>query len=272
MLIKEVYMKSNSIIGALVSLVFFLLAPVSNAQNHDGSVYWHIDPNIKTCSMIIDPSLTQDQWHKFVREGSAILSFKSLASAKTLGTLNFSIAIDQGTTPVDQHSYAWINTFAHPDADCPLGDAIVFPAIRAGMGLTDNIDIGAYWTSAPGANYGGVGAEVKYALLQDSENLPAAATRASVSILTGVPDFNINIYSLEMMASKEFSLFTPYLGLRMNLATGAETTSKVNLERENILFPQGYAGVNIPVWMFRLAAEYNVSSVNTLAVAVGVNL
>ena len=41
--------------------------------------------------------------------------------------------------------------FTHPDADCPLGDAVGYPTIRASMGVSDRMDIGGYWTVAPGA-------------------------------------------------------------------------------------------------------------------------
>jgi len=265
-------MRSKPIKGTVISSVLFLFVSVSHAQHQDSNVYWHIDPNVKTCSMVIDPSLTQDQWHRFTEQAGAIVSFKSLASAKTLGKMNFNIAIDKSSTPVDQHDLAWINTFTHPDENCPLGDAISLPTIRASMGVSDNMDIGGYWTTAPGANYGAVGGEFKYAFLQESEKFPAAAARASVSMLTGVSDFNFNIYSVDLMASKKIVMLTPYVGIKESLAIATETTSKVDLNKESVYFTQGYAGVVYSVWMLSLAAEYNVSSVNTFAFAIGFNL
>jgi hypothetical protein len=222
--------------------------------------------------MVIDPSLTQGQWHRFVRQAGAVVSFKSLSSAKTLGKMNFNIAVDNGYSPIDQRDLAWINTFSHPDEECPLGDAITFPAIRASMGVTDQMDVGGFWTTAPGANYGFVGGELKYAFLRESKKYPAAAVRVSASILTGVPDFNFNMYSVDLMASKKIAMFTPYVGIKESLAIGAETTSKVNLDRENLSITQGYAGVVYSIWMVNLAAEYNVSDVNTFAFAIGFNL
>ena len=265
-------MRSKQFNWMVISLVLLLSASFSQAQNLGGEIYWHIDPNVKTCSMVIDPSLSQGQWHKFVKETGAILSFKSLASANTLGKMNFNIAIDNGYTPVDQHDLAWINTFTHPDADCPLGDVISFPTIRASMGITDNMDIGGYWTVAPEANYGAMGGEFKYAFLQESEKSPAVAARASVSILTGVPDFNLNIYSVDLMTSKKIAILTPYIGLKMSMVIGTETTTKVDLDRESIALAQGYAGISYSIWMLSLAAEYNVSTINTFAFALGFNL
>ncbi len=248
-----------------------MLALVTEARAQGADVYWHIDPGVKTCSMKVDPSQTQAQWKTFVRQAGAITTFKSLASAEPLGTMNFSVGIDQGRTPVDQRNPAWINTFVHPDAECPLGDAISFPSLRARMGVSDRMDIGGYWTTAPNANYGMVGGEVRYLVSKESEDLPAASVRGSFTVLTGVPDFDMSIYSVELSASKKVAMFNPYVGVRGNLANGTTTTSKVRLAAERDFFAQGYAGVSYSFWVMSLAAEYNVSTVNTLAVAVEFN-
>jgi len=250
-------------------LIMSAFVTASYAHDNSGDVYWHIDPSVKSCSMIIDPSLTQVQWRTFVKQVGAITAYKSLASAEPLGRMNFRVGIDYASTPIDQRNPVWINTFAHPDADCPLGDAIVIPTIRASMGLTENLDIGACWTTAPNANYGMVGGEVKYAFLRESEKLPAAAVRGSVAVLTGVPDFDLSICSVDLIASKRVAVFTPYAGLRESLAIGTETTSKVNLDKERLLITQGYAGVSCSIWMLNLVAEYNISNVNTFAFIVG---
>jgi len=265
-------MRSKFLNAAVTSLVPFLFASVSRAQSGGDDVYWHTDSHYETCSMVIDPSLSQAQWHKFTKQAGAVVSFKSLASARTLGKMNFNIAVDNGYTPVDQHDLAWINTFTHPDEKCPLGDAITFPAIRAAMGVSDNMDVGGYWTTAPGANYGMVGGEFKYAFLQESKKYPAAAVRASVSLLTGVPDFNMNIYSVDLMASKKIAMVTPYVGLKESLVIGTETTSKVDLDRESLSLTQGYVGIAYSIWRLNAAAEYDVSEVNTFAFAIGINL
>ena len=71
--------------------------------------------------------------------------------------------------------------------------------------------------------------------------------------------------------SKKIAMFAPYVGFRGSLAVGTETTPKVNLDNESLLFAQGYAGVSCSIWVLSLAAEYNVSRVNTFALAFGVN-
>jgi hypothetical protein len=59
-------MKGELFNGIVTFLFLFLLVSISDAQSGGSNVYWHIDPSVKTCSMVIDPSLTQDQWHKYI--------------------------------------------------------------------------------------------------------------------------------------------------------------------------------------------------------------
>ena len=264
-------MKSRLLNGIVIALALFLFVSTSYAQGNGSNVYWRIDRSVKDCSMVIDPSLTQSQWKKFTKQVSAILAFKTLASAEPLGKMNYNIALDDSYTPVDQHDLAWINTFVHPDEDCPLGDAITYPTIRARMGVSDKMDVGAYWTTAPEANYGMVGGELKYAYRQESGKAPAVAARASFAILTGVPDYNLNVFSFDLIASKKFAMITPYVGIKESFATGTEKTSKVNLDSERVLFTQGFFGVAYSIWKLNFAAEYNIANVNTFALVIGFN-
>jgi hypothetical protein len=251
-------------IAAAVTGMFFQTISMYGQQN-GSDVYWHIDPGIKTCSMIIDPSLTQDQWNTYTRQVGEISTFKSMASAETIGKKHFSFGLEYAITPIDQHDPAWINTFAHPDDDCPLGDQIKLPMLRAKFGVTDKMDIGVLWTTAPGANYGIVGAEFKYALLSESNKRPAAAMRASFTTLTGVPDYNITCGSVDLLVSKKFAGISPYLGMRESLIAGYETTSKVDLDKEVLLATHGIIGVSYSFWRIKLAAECGISNVNTFS-------
>lgn len=262
-------MKGKRLIAMVIPLVPLLFASPSFSQGNDGDIYWHIDPSVKSCSMVIDPSLTQTQWNKFARQAGAIISFKSLASAEPLGKLNFTLGIDYSMTPIDQRDPAWINTFTHPDADCPLGDQIQLPTLRARLGVSSRMDVSGYWTTAPGANYGLIGGELKYAFLQESAKVPAAAISTSFTRLTGVPDFNFSVYSVGLLASKRIAMFTPYLGVKESLAIATETTAKVDLKRESLLLTQGFIGATYSIWRFGLAAEYNIAEVNTFAFLIG---
>jgi len=50
---------------------------------------------------------------------------------------------------------------------------------------------------------------------------------------------------------------------------GAETTSQVDLDKESLLVTQGFIGVGYSIWRINLAAEYNISNVNTFSFLIG---
>ena len=121
--------------------------------------------------------------------------------------------------------------------------------------MSQAVDIGGYWTTAPDADYGAGGGEVRYMFLRESSRMPAAAVRASASALTGVPDFDLSTYSVDMVASKKASWLTPYAGIRQSLIMGTDETSKVALAPERNSITQGYLGIVGSLWMLNLAAE-----------------
>ena len=250
--------------------LLLLLTRPAYSQGNDG-VYWHIDPGVKTCSMVIDPSLTQSQWETFVRQAGAMVDFKSLSPAEPLGRWRFALGVDYSVTPVDQHDPAWINTFTHPDAGCPLGDQINLPALRATLGVSSTMDVVGFWSAAPGANYGFAGGAIKYAFLRESGKVPAAAVTASATSLTGVPDFNFAVYGAGLSVSKRIATLVPYVGIRQSVAVGTETTTKVDLATETIPLTHGFMGANWSIWKLGVAAEYDLSAVSTFALQIRVH-
>ena len=260
-------MRSSKLTRLLITLALLPLARPAHSQS---DVYWRIDPGVKTCSMRIDPSLTQGEWRTFVRQAGSMISFKPLAPAAPIGPRRFSVNVDYSITPVDQHDPAWINTFVHPDAGCPLGDRIKMPALRATYGVSRTMDVTGFWTTAPGANYGLAGGAVKYAFLKETAKSPAAAVTGSYTALTGVPDFNFSVYSVGVIASKRIARFQPFLGVRQGVAVGTETTPKVDLATETLPLTHGFLGTTWSIWKLGVAAEYDVASVNTFSLMLGV--
>lgn len=257
--------------GVVRFTLVVLLLMVAGPAYPQSDVYWHIDPGVKTCSMVIDPALTQDQWHTFVQQAGALVDFKSLASAEPLGSGRFKFGLVYASTPVDQRDPAWINTFTHPDANCPLGDAVAMPSLRAAYGVTSTMDVVGFWSMAPQANYGLAGGSLQYAFMRETAKRPAAAVSASFTSLTGVPDFDFNVFGLGVSASKRIRTLTPYVGVKQSIAVGTETTSKVDLATETIPITQGILGATWSVWKLGVAAEYDFAVVNTLAVQIALH-
>lgn len=224
----------------------------------------HVNDRWDECSFLLDPALTQEAWHQFTGEAGLVTYFRPLNSAKPLGVKNFEIALlDWGTT-IDDADAAWNDTFSHPDSTHTLfdGNALLFPGLMFRIGATNRIDIGAYFTKQPSANYGFYGGQVQYNFLNDSEKNLAAAVRFSFTQMFGPEDLNQSVYGLDVLASKDvFRRFSPYAGVSGYLARAQETTSKVNLENENVFGLQGMVGMVVKISVLRIGGEINFANV-----------
>ena len=223
------------------------------------------------CSFILDPSLSQDAWRQFARENALVIYFRPLSSAKPLGAKNFEFALVDWATKIDEFDSAWNETFAHPDEHHLLADGdLLFPGLMLRAGVTDRVDIGAYLTKNVNANYGFVGGQVQYSLLDDPERNLAAAFRLSYVRLYGPKDLNTSVVGIDVLASKDLSRFSPYAGVSTYLGRAQETTSKVDLEDENVLGLQGMVGVSTDISVLRIGAEINLASVPGYSFKIGV--
>jgi hypothetical protein len=223
----------------------------------------HTNDRWEECAFVIDPSLTQEAWHQFVSEVGLVSYFRPLASARPLGAGRIEFAILSSATRIDDADAAWNDTFSHPDSTHYLfeGDALMIPGLMLRVGATDRLDVGAYFTKNVKSNYGIAGAQVQYGLLNDTTRGLAAAGRVSYARVFGPADLTASVYGVDLVVSKDVSVFSPYVGVSGYLSRGHERTSKVDLADENVLGVQAMAGVAVSVSVLRLGAEVNLARV-----------
>ncbi len=234
----------------------------------------HLTDKWNNCSMILDPSLTQDAWHQFTQESGIVFYFHPLTSAKPLGPGNFTFAIVTGFTGLDDNDPAWNDTFQHIDSThylVPENQILAFPSLFASYGFNENIDIGAYYTMNPGTNYSAVGGSIKYSIINDPVKKFSVAVRASsvFVLLKGKSDFNLNVHGIDLLLSRDLDIITPYGGVSTYLSRNHETTDKVNLNDENVIGFQGKVGITAPISFLRLSTELNFAAVTTASIMIG---
>jgi hypothetical protein len=256
-------MKSKICSKIAIAFVALCFISITHAQE------LHVNHDIKSCSIELDPSLTQSQFHKFTREAAQVFTFKLMSPAEPLGAKKFQVGLDYSTTSINDADPAWNNTFSHPHGEHYLGDQLAFPKLFARMGVTDRIDVGFYFTKNPEANYGFMGGEIKYALFLKPQKPFAMAVRATYATLLGVEDMNFHLWGVDLSASKKIGILTPYLGIGANLSHAIETTSKVNLHNETVLTPRGIIGTQLSLSFFSLTAEMDVAAVSTFSLRTG---
>lgn len=242
----------------LVIAIFSANAAYSQQEKHGDDhpdVTLNVKPGIGMCDFDLSSNLTQQEWSRATREVGNAIYLEPLAAAQPLGTGNWALNLENNSFHVDQESGAWNNTFHHPDSTHYLTGAsgrLSVPGIRFRIGISERWDAGIYYTSAKpfGANYGFLGFETKYVLLNDTEKGWAVATRASYAVDANIKDFNISSTGLEVLASKKlFGVFMPYAGLATNWNHGREITSDVNLRNENSFVLRGIVGLEFS-WKF----------------------
>lgn len=228
-----------------------------------GAQVLHVNDRWKNCAMVIDPSLTQEAWHQFVREVGLVVYFRPLASARPLGPRHFELGLVSWSTRIDDADPAWNDTFSHPDSTHWLmdGSALPIPGLVLRAGVTERVDVGAYFTKSIGANYGMVGGQAQYNVLSGANGGLAAAGKVSAVRLFGPEDLSVSVYGLELVASRSVSVFAPYAGVSGYLSRGREHTSKVDLQDENVFGLRGAVGVAAGISALRLGAELNLARV-----------
>lgn len=254
----------------------------SSAFAHDGhggnpNVKLHVNPKWDQCSFQLDPSLTQKQWRQFTQEAALVIYFRPLTDARPLGAKNFEFSLLQWQTGINEEKGAWNNTFVHPDSNHWLtgGEPLAIPGLSFRAGVTDKIDVAAYWTKSPGANYGFWGGQVQYNLINDLKNNWAASARMSFIAMYGPKDLDFNMYGLDLLASKSFNLVkwasvSPYAGISTFLSNTHEKSKVVDLKDEHTLGMQGQIGAIAQIYRIRIGAEYSIAKVNSFSFKLGV--
>lgn len=265
-------------IPAALALLLALVPSPASAQAAK-NVTLHVSSRWKECSFQLDPALTQAAWRRFTREAGIVAYFRPLTDARPMGAGNFEFAGLQASTPIDDESSAWNDTFVHPSADHWLteGNNLSFPGLMVRAGVSERIDVGAYFTKNPNANYGFYGAQLQYALVNDVEHEWAVAARTSFISLFGPEDLDHTVFGADLVTSTRLTVHprwlvvSPYAGVSGYLATSHEKSAVVDLRNETVTGAQAMLGAVAQVSWLRIAAEVNTASVNARSIKVGVS-
>ena len=239
----------------------------------------HVNPRWKECSIMLDPSLTQEAWRQFTGEAGVVVYFRPLVDAAPMGAGRFELSLVQWKTGIDDHDAAWNDTFVHPDSTHWLfeGHGLAFPGLTLRAGVTDRIDVAAYFTKNQNANYGFYGGQVQHALLGDRQSKWAASARVSFVSLFGPEDVDLTVYGIDFVASRKVMVtrqasIAPYAVLTGSLSRSHEKSAVVNLADESVWGAQATVGVAAQFLAARVAAEYMVARVPSFSLKVGVGL
>lgn len=250
----------------IVTLALLLLPSTALAHGPNGHAAdpnLHTDSSLEDCSVYFAPELTQGAFARFAREFGSVGAFKQASPPTTLGQWGFAVDVEQIWFSVDQYADAWNDTFAHPDAYHELGSDLGLPKLRLRLGVTENLDVGVFYTENPSANYGWLGLEAKYGLLQQSDSMPVAlAARGAYTKTLYVDDMDMHALGADVTVGRTFwRIVTPYLGLGADAVLARETADVVELDDELQLAPHLTGGVEVRYWHVALGAEAQLATI-----------
>lgn len=248
-----------------VSVVPLWLALALPATALSADPVLHVDPSVKDCEVRFAPELTQSAFRRFVREFGSVSAFKQGAPPKTLGRWGVALDVEQIFFTVDDKAAAWNDTFVHPAADHWLGADKSFPKLRMRLGVTDDVEVGAFFTKSPEANYGWLGLEGKYAILEQRGDMPVAlAVRGAYTRTLYVADMDMHAVTADVSLGRTFwNIVTPYVALGADGVLARENTDAVDLRSERLVVPHLTAGFELRYWHVAIGAEAQLAAINS---------
>jgi hypothetical protein len=249
----------------IVAIGLMLLLPATAQAGHAFDPNLNVDPSVEDCSVRFAPDLTQPAFRRFAREFGSVSAFKQASPPTTLGKRGVAVDLEQIFFSVEEKSAAWNDTFTHPDAYHPLGSNLSLPKLRLRVGVTDDLDVGAFYAQNPEANYGWVGLEAKYGILDQRDGMPIAlAVRGAYTKTLYVADMNMHAVSADVSVGRTFwEVLTPYLGLGADAVLARETSRALDLKSEALVVPHLTAGFEVRYWHVAIGAEAQVSALTS---------
>jgi len=199
-------------------------------------------------------SLGQDQFRDLAKDLGAAMSYKGVTPATPLGAVGFDIGVEVTDTKLE-HSAA----FNRAGAGNP--SHLTIPKLHVYKGLFGGLDIGAFIGGASEVSATLFGADLRYAILDDTLAAPAVALRLSGTKASGLGDLSVATAAVDVMASKKFALVTPYVG-----AGAVRVQAKARgtlLAQERFNASRVFGGVNVNLLAANLAFEVEKMGGNT---------
>ena len=199
-------------------------------------------------------SLAQGEFRRLSEDLGAAFAYKGVTPATPLGITGFDIGLEVSTTSIER-SQAFALAGAGGVSD------IVIPKFHAHKGLWAGFDIGAFIGGATEIDATLLGAEVRYAVLDDGLTTPAVGLRLSGTRATGLGELRVGTIAFDVVVSKRFTALTPYAG-----AGTVRVQSKVNgsvLAEESFNQGRVFAGLNLNLLTTNLALEAEKMGDNT---------
>ncbi len=193
-------------------------------------------------------TLTQGEFLNFSRDLGAVVAYKALTPAESLGVTGFDVGIE---TNVSNLKYSGLSDQASSGSGY---SAMPTAKVHLHKGLPLGLDVGLSYGVVPGSNVTMTGMELRYALVEGGVATPAVGLRASYSQLGGVDQLGMIGRGLEVTVSKGFAMVTPYAGAGQ-VWTVSTPHNIAGLSEEKFSLARLYVGANFNFGLLNLDVE-----------------
>lgn len=215
------------------------------------------------------PTVADDTFSDFIREAGMVTAYRGIGPAEPNGLTGFDVGVELSLVDIDASRW----DLALKEEDFP--DCLSVPKIHVRKGLPFNLDVGAMYSEVPDSNIKLWGGEVQWALLEGTAATPALAVRGSYSTLEGVDDLDLYTYAGDVVASKGFAIFTPYVGIGAVRISGEYAGDneilQATLKDHDFTETRYFAGLQASFAVLRVTidAEYMRRPIYTLKLSLG---
>jgi hypothetical protein len=136
--------------------------------------------------------------------------------------------------------------------------------------VSDDLDVGAFFTRNPNANYGWLGIDGKYRLVSQDDNKPVSlALRGAYTKTLYVSDMDMHSLTADVSVERRVGgILRPYLGLGADGVFARETSGTVSLRNETSIVPHLLSGVDMNLGRVSVGAEFTWGARSSMQVQV----
>jgi hypothetical protein len=199
---------------------------------------------------------TQQNFRDFSEEIGAVLLYRSIGPAVSLGITGFNLGVELMASDINENKDSWKKAVS--DGNPP--SYLVNSRISFIKGLPLDFDVGVVLGKILDPDIPYFGAEARYAIVKDRALIPGVTIRGSYSQTFNVDQLDLKTYGLDLSVSKGFGVgikLIPYAGLGVSWVSSkaGHLTSGLSLDKEEFSKTHGFLGARLEMGILAITAE-----------------
>lgn len=219
-----------------------------------------------------DPATTQEEFAQFSRTMGQAIFATPVQPARATGLLGFDVGIAATLVKVDQNA-SWWRHAVPPDNDFLTGGGYAaVPRLVAVKGFSFATISGTY-AKVQNSDVKTYGGAIDIPVIRGSIVKPEFALRGSYATISGIDDYKLKTYGLELFVSKGFGPVMPYaaIGKQRTNATGTVIVPPNTITLDDTSNINRYtAGVRFSLVVPKIVIEATQAEVRSYAAKISV--